>query len=212
MMNNNLNNNDPNYNSQNQFNNPFPIPTNPPYPSGTMLNNNGFIPPVSQNNNPSNINNQVNQSYQTQTLSQGINDTQSVLPNITNPNQNITPSVNQTNSFINNSNNFTTINNSNENIHNGAVPEVNTTNLVNSVPNNNTSYNETSLTDLNIKGNYNNPEKDIHKFSGEIINNQKKKTIPISKELKLVIVIALILFIFILVLPNLFDIVMNIKY
>ena len=116
MMNNNLNNNDPNYNSQNQFNNPFTIPTNPPYPSGNMPNNNGFIPPVSQNNNPSNINNQVNQSYQTQTLSQGINNTQSVLPNITNPNQNITPSVNQTNSFINNSNNFTTINNSNENI------------------------------------------------------------------------------------------------
>lgn len=207
-MNNNLNNNDPNYNSQNQFNNPFTVPTNPPYPSGTMQNNNGFTSPVPQNNNPSNINNETNQSYPPQTLPQGINNTQSVIPNITNPNQNITSSVNP----VNQTNNFTTANNTNENIPNGVVPGVNTTNPVNSVPNDNSSYNETSLTDLNIKGNYNNPEQNIHEFTKENINNQKKKTVPISKELKLVIVIALILFIFILVLPNLFDIVMNIKY
>lgn len=173
-MNNNINNNNQNYNNNPQFTNPFTVPTNPPYPNGAM-----------PNNNPSNINNQVNQLYQTQTLSQEINNPQSMPSNITNYNQNI---------------------------HNGVVPELKTTNSVNSVPNNNLSYNETSLTDLNIKGNYNNPEQNIHEFTKENINNQKKKTVPISKELKLVIVIALILFVFILVLPNLFDIVMNIKY
>ena len=75
-------------------------------------------------------------------------------------------------------------------------------------------YNETSLTDLNVEGGYNNmnvaPD---YTSDPKVMENlhpdpEKKKTITINKEMKTFFVIALILFAFIMILPilmNLFD-------
>lgn len=82
---------------------------------------------------------------------------------------------------------------------------------------NSTGYNETSITDLNISEDYNNLNKidytkdpkvmqNIQQYEG---NENKKNTIPISKELKMIFMIAIGLFVFILIMPYIFDLFRN---
>lgn len=82
---------------------------------------------------------------------------------------------------------------------------------------NSTGYNETAITDLNISEDYNNLNKidytkdpkvmqNIQQYEG---NENKKNTIPISKELKMIFMIAIGLFVFILIMPYIFDLFRN---
>ena len=82
---------------------------------------------------------------------------------------------------------------------------------------NSTGYKETSITDLNISEDYNNLNKidytkdpkvmqNIQQYEG---NENKKNTIPISKELKMIFMIAIGLFVFILIMPYIFDLFRN---
>lgn len=78
---------------------------------------------------------------------------------------------------------------------------------------NNNSYNETSLTDLNVDGTYNNLEKQEktpvdYMNDPQVqanLNKQQKKTVTITKELKTVIILVLILFAFVFIMPTLAD-------
>lgn len=90
------------------------------------------------------------------------------------------------------------------------IPKTTTQSFITNTP----AYNDTSIKDLNIQGNYNNPENDYRQDPQVIanLNPNKKKTVTITGELKLVIIIALILFIFILVIPFIFDFISEIKY
>ena len=129
----------------------------------------------------------------------------------------ITPIPNQEN--VNNSN-INSISNNPNNITNSMNMNGPINSETSSVPNpsinsnNIPAYNDTSINDLNIQGNYNNPESDYRQDPQIIanLNPNKKKTVTITGELKLVIIIALILFIFILVIPFIFDFISEIKY
>ena len=75
---------------------------------------------------------------------------------------------------------------------------------------------ETPINNMNIDGAYNRinvaPDYVNEAQVKENIENAKKNTVPVSKELKTVIIIAAILFIFILVMPFLFDLISNIRF
>lgn len=81
--------------------------------------------------------------------------------------------------------------------------------------NDNNNFNETSINDLNINGEYNKlPSIDYSNDPKVIenINNQKKKnTIKISKELSTFLLICAILFVFIFIMPYIFDLIRNIQ-
>lgn len=81
--------------------------------------------------------------------------------------------------------------------------------------NNKLTYNETSINDLNVQGNYNNILQNDYRNDPRVIENLKqkeKKTITITKELKIVIIIVVILFIFIFIIPYIFDFIREIRY
>lgn len=83
---------------------------------------------------------------------------------------------------------------------------------------NNTEYNPTSLTDLNVEGNYNNmnvaPD---YTTDPKVMENlhpdpEKKQAITINKELKTFFVIAVILLVFIFVMPIIVDLFNKIRF
>ena len=80
----------------------------------------------------------------------------------------------------------------------------------------NQANSETPINNMNIDGTYNRmnvaPDYVNEAQVKENIENAKKNTVPVSKELKTVIIIAAILFIFILVMPFLFDLISNIRF
>lgn len=80
----------------------------------------------------------------------------------------------------------------------------------------NQANSETPINNMNIDGAYNRmnvaPDYVNEAQVKENIENAKKNTVPVSKELKTVIIIAAILFIFILVMPFLFDLISNIRF
>ena len=97
-------------------------------------------------------------------------------------------------------------------------PPVNTSNDTNKEGFINSDYNETSISDLNVEGAYNNmnvrPDYTSDPKVMEIIHPDpaKKNTVKIGKELKTFFIIAAILLAFIMVLPNLFDLLNNIRF
>ena len=80
----------------------------------------------------------------------------------------------------------------------------------------NNEYNETSLSDLNVEGTYNNMNAAPDYISDpQVMANihpEKKNTITITKEIKTFIVIALVLLVFILIMPYLFDLFNKIRF
>ena len=78
------------------------------------------------------------------------------------------------------------------------------------------NYNETSITDLNVDGQYNRMEKIPDYVNSpevrENINPTKKNTITITKEMKTVLIIVGIMLIFIMFMPFLFDLVNKIRF
>ena len=88
----------------------------------------------------------------------------------------------------------------------------------NSYLNNNGDYNATSLTDLNVEGNYNNMNTAPDYTSDpKVMENlhpdpEKKKTIKITQELKTFFVIVVILLVFIIIMPVLTDLIDKIRF
>ncbi len=78
------------------------------------------------------------------------------------------------------------------------------------------SINETTINDLKVDGTYNNinvaPDYVNDQAIKEKMEEPKKNTVPVSKELKTVIIIAVVLLIFIIVMPFLFDVISNIRF
>ncbi len=80
------------------------------------------------------------------------------------------------------------------------------------------TYNETTINDLNVEGTYNNmqvnPTVDYMNDPQvqENLNRQKKKTVPISKELKTVFILVLVLFIFTFIIPILSDLINKLRF
>lgn len=184
-------------NDSNQFQNNQISPQNltPNFPNTNQINNQ--IPNNNTFINQPNFSNQItsNQPLETPnkpTIEGSNNINQSINPfennNINNPNQSYVDTLKKEEINIqNNQSRFV-----NENV-----------------------FNETSINDLNIQGNYNNTETNNYRNDPQVIanlNNTQKKTITITKELKLVIIIALVLFVFIFIMPYIFDFIQNIKY
>lgn len=81
----------------------------------------------------------------------------------------------------------------------------------------NISYNETSINDLNVEGNYNKLEASTYSNDPvvrENIENHNKKTVKItvSGEMKFIIIICVVILIFIIIMPFIFDLVENIRF
>ncbi len=75
-------------------------------------------------------------------------------------------------------------------------------------------HQDTHLNDLNVDGSYNNLEAPDYATDEQVkknINEYTKKTVPVSNELKVVIIIAVLMLIFILFMPELGDLLRNIK-
>ena len=94
-------------------------------------------------------------------------------------------------------------------------------NTVESQPSNpenfiNNDYNETSISDLNVEGTYNNmnvpPDYTTDSKVMANLHPEKKNTITIDKELKTFFLIAIVLLLFIFVLPNLLDVINKIRF
>ena len=80
----------------------------------------------------------------------------------------------------------------------------------------NNNYNETSISDLNVEGTYNNmnvaPDYTSDPKVMSNIHPDKKNTITIGKELKTFFIIALVLLVFIMVMPFLMDLFDSIRF
>lgn len=77
------------------------------------------------------------------------------------------------------------------------------------------NQNEQSLDNLNVDGSYNQLETSKYSNDPKVIQNineTKKNTVPISKELKTVIIIALVLLLFIIVMPMIFEFINDIRF
>lgn len=104
------------------------------------------------------------------------------------------------------------------NIDYGTPINDNTAPQVNSTPENfiNNDYNDTSISDLNVEGTYNNlnvaPDYTTDPKVMAIIHPDKKNTVTIGKELKTFLLIAAVLLVFIFVLPNLFELFNKIRF
>ena len=81
--------------------------------------------------------------------------------------------------------------------------------------NQNTTFTENNLNELNVNGSYNKMEAPEYVNDPKVVENiqgSTKKTIPITKELKTVILIALILLAFIILMPTIFNLINNIRF
>ena len=78
------------------------------------------------------------------------------------------------------------------------------------------SYGESAIEGLNVKGNYNQLEKEPDYVNDpqvrENMNPTKKNTVTISKELKTVIIIAIVLLVFIFVIPTIFELINKARF
>lgn len=93
------------------------------------------------------------------------------------------------------------------------------TNLINNQNNRfinfDNNQNEQSLDNLNVDGSYNQLETSKYSNDPKVIQNineTKKNTVPVSKELKTVIIIALFLLLFIIVMPMIFEFINDIRF
>ena len=151
---------------------------------------NGITPAVQSQNQPNNSN-QVVLGSVNNTVATGV-----PLPSANNPASNqITPSViPQQQPNVTNNNQFINQNvNNNQNVHN-----------------------EASINDLNIDGTYNNmnvkPDYVNDPKVLENMNEPKKNTIKVNKEMKTFILIALFLLVFIILMPVLFDLLNKVRF
>lgn len=186
-----------------------------------ILNNLNSIP--LQNNNPE-VNNQFNQGMQNNIANQGFGMQTQPVPNLEEMNNVIENNVNQ-GPVLENSVPFTLGTNVNTTYENEIKKEDTTPKrnpfeeaTINDENNqfihSNVNYNETSLYDLNIEGNYNQMIKPDYSTDPKVIENiekTKKNTISITKELKTFFLIALVLFAFIIIMPYIFDTFRNIN-
>lgn len=175
------------------------------------LNSINIIPPSNNNQeieqtNSTTINQQpmpfnsgINQNIQPTTITGNINQTSVVA----------TPQVNITeNNNLNQS--------SNQNMEYTEILKQEGINVNNQSNNKflNNQFNETSLNDLNVTGDYNgmgtaySNDPKVRTNIEEMKTN--KKTITITQELKIIIIISIVLFAFILVMPTIFDMIRNI--
>ena len=75
--------------------------------------------------------------------------------------------------------------------------------------------NQTYLNDMNVSGTYNKMEAPSYASDPKVaenINNHKKNTIPVTKELKTIIIISLLLLVFIIIMPIIFDLINNVRF
>lgn len=186
-----------------------------------ILNNLNSIP--LQNNNPE-VNNQFNQGMQNNITNQGFGMQTQSVPNLEEMNNVIENNVNQ-GPVLENSVPFTLGTNVNTTYENEIKKEDTTPKrnpfeeaTINDENNqfihSNVNYNETSLYDLNIEGNYNQMIKPDYSTDPKVIENiekTKKNTISITKELKTFFLIALVLFAFIIIMPYIFDAFRNVN-
>lgn len=186
-----------------------------------ILNNLNSIP--LQNNNPE-VNNQFNQGMQNNITNQGFGMQTQSVPNLEEMNNVIENNVNQ-GPVLENSVPFTLGTNANTTYENEIKKEDTTPKrnpfeeaTINDENNqfihSNVNYNETSLYDLNIEGNYNQMIKPDYSTDPKVIENiekTKKNTISITKELKTFFLIALVLFAFIIIMPYIFDAFRNVN-
>ncbi len=170
------------------------------------VNNNGQFPGL-QPVNPTPVNN-INSSPQMPSQAP-------VMPNPVPPNQGVAANNNMGNISLGTVDNTPppTI----------GVPEA-TNNLANAVDDNRflnqtTTYTETAIDNQNAVDNNNQANNNLQAPTyvndpqvTENIQNQTKKTIPITKELKTVIFIALILLLFIIFMPAVFDLLNNARF
>ena len=97
-------------------------------------------------------------------------------------------------------------------------PQMETPSDTNQYINPPSNTNETYLNDLNVDGSYNRIQKEeapSYVNDPKVIENMnqnKKNTIPVTKELKTVVIIALILLVFIFAMPILFDLINNLRF
>ena len=163
-------------------------------------NTNRFIPNMNDNQN-----NNMTQLENTNTL-------------------NVLPTQNMVNTPVSNvPNNEVNINpvaqsniNTPDNINNLANPMPDDNRFINTGNSVVDMNNNTALNDMNVDGTYHNFENPpAYTNDPEVrqnIENAKKNTVPISKELKLIIIISVIMLVFIFVMPTIFDFLRNIKY
>ena len=94
------------------------------------------------------------------------------------------------------------------------IPEVPVQNQQENFINN--DYNETSISDLNVEGTYNNmnvaPDYSTDPKVKELLHPEENTTIKIGKDLKIFILIAVVLLVFIFVMPYKVDVVKKIIY
>ena len=223
-----MNNSNNNYsiNSNNQF---------IPQTNNQLNNQNSNISFPNGNLNQSNqVNNLSNQQLSNNQGSSFLQNTQNQPstnqqwgPNQTKVENQLTDSIPQNNNVINNqqmptnSNNIDPFTNTNQTQKPTTYVDMLEKEGINIIGNeskfinNKLTYNETSINDLNVQGNYNNILQNDYRNDPRVIENLKqkeKKTITITKELKIVIIIVVILFIFIFIIPYIFDFIREIRY
>ena len=98
-------------------------------------------------------------------------------------------------------------------------PQAQNNNMVNNGQNTFINYNanpsENKINDLIVEGSYNKLESIPYANDARVIQNieeTKKKTVTISKELKTVIVLAIILFLVILFMPNISEFINGLRF
>lgn len=151
-------------------------------------------------------NNNYNNNSNTQ-IPNSLPNLQQGIPNQNNINNNMQPLMPNQSNLNMQSNDQNLVNNSIGGINNQSNQYINY-----DISN---ARNETSINDLNVVSDYNQmgrPEYTNDPKVMENINQQKKNTIPVSKELKTVIIIALILLVFIIIIPMVFDFVNDIRF
>ena len=200
----------PNTGIQNQQN--INIPNNNQMPNNFQQNqpmNNNPVNPFANNQQTNNMNVPNNNN---QIITNSQPNLQNNLVNNNQPNQMINNTNGTINPFANNQQANNPVNQGyREMLKKEGINVQNQSRFING-----NSFNETSINDLNVEGDYNNFNKIDYRNDPKVMENlqeikKEKKTITITEELKFIIVIALGLFIFILVMPYIFDFINNIK-
>ena len=161
------------------------------------------------------MNNNQNSNTPNSPIPNSLTNMQPIMPDQTN-------NMNNSQTIMPNQNGNPNNTNQTNNINNIPNPIMNTNpNPINNIGNQQNKFinygnpNETALNDLNVEGTYNKLEKPVYTNEPQVrenIENNKKNTIPVSKELKTVIIIALVLLIFIIFIPMVFEFVNDIRF
>ena len=216
----------------NQSNNIIPNPQN--MPSNIPNNNTNFN--VNSNVNNVAVSNQGSMGN-VNTFINVPNNNQNLMPQMINQqpnNQNVvvnnqTPINNEVNSQANNQFVLGTI----SNVHyEDTIGDINSQTNASQVNNidylhrdeynnqfiNSNSYNETAINDLNVEGTYNDMPSNVavdyinDPQVQKNLNSEKKKTVPISRELKTAFILVVILFAFTFLIPILSDLLNKLRF